>query len=77
MSEPCLLPDIQKILRKIKGKYYLQEIDDPIPLCKGCFNVGASCGTPCATCERSREWTENWMLDLFLDERYIVWKRRK
>lgn len=77
MSEPMLLPDVKKILRKIKGQYYLQEETKPVPTCEGCFNVGESCGTPCVSCERNKAWSDEWIWDLMLDGKYIVWKRKE
>jgi len=77
MSEPFLLPDVKKILTKIRGEYYLQEETKPIPTCKGCFNVGESCGTPCVDCNRSRAWNNEWDWYLMLDKKFIIWKRIK
>lgn len=75
MSNPTELPDVKKILSEIKGRYYLQEEGEPIPVCKGCFNVGGSCGTPCVNCERRRAWDKKWTWDLMLEGKYTVWRR--
>jgi len=77
MSESSLLPNTEKILKKLKGNYYLQEEEKPVPTCEGCFNVGESCGTPCVVCERMKAWTKHWQWHLMLDKKYIVWKRKK
>jgi len=77
MSEPTLLPNVEKILKKIKGDYYLQEEHKPIPVCEGCFNVEESCGTPCVMCERQKAWGNEWGWDLMLRGKYVVWKRKK
>ena len=76
MSEPFLLPDVQKILRGIKGQHYLEEWNQKIPVCKGCFNEFGNCGTPCVDCERAKAWHEEWVVELTVFEKYIVWRRK-
>jgi len=77
MSEPSSLPNVKKVLAKVKGVYYLQPETEPVPTCEGCFNVGESCGTPCFECERQKAWSKEWSWDLMLDGKYIVWKRKE
>lgn len=77
MSEPHLLEDVKKVLKRIKGKYYLQEWEERIPVCKGCFNEKEDCGTPCVNCERAKAWDKEWAWDLMIDNKYCVWKRKR
>ena len=61
-------------MKKVKGKYYLQEWAEPLPFCKGCFNVGQSCGTPCVTCEKLKAWESEWEQYLIEPNRFIVYR---
>lgn len=77
MTEPDSLPSVKKVLSSIKGDYYLQLGKEPLPICKGCFNAGGSCGTPCLNCERIKAWEEEWIQDLIREDYvYVVWRRK-
>lgn len=77
MSDPINLPPIKKVLEKIKGKYYLQEWETRIPVCHGCFNEFGDCGTPCIDCERYKAWTDEWVDDLMVNGKYVVYRRKR
>lgn len=35
---------------------YIVKEDESPPYCKGCWNEKESCGTPCQSCDKPKEW---------------------
>ena len=74
MSDPCEMKPVKPILDKI-GTYYLQDYNEPIPVCKGCFNQHGPCGTPCFDCERKEAWNKEFIMYLYIVEQFVIYKR--
>lgn len=74
--EPRFLPSVEDILNNIDSNHYLQPEENPLPICKGCFNVGESCGTPCAVCKRYKAWVDKWEWVLILKGVCVIWRRK-
>lgn len=43
-----------------RSDYILLPTGEPAPSCKGCFNEYGSCGTPCVTCSKIKEFNNKW-----------------
>jgi len=57
-------------------EYYLQQYNNSLPICKGCFNEHGTCGTPCTTCDKYEDWNLRWKIYLYIEEEFIVWKEK-
>ncbi len=56
--------------------WYIRGWKERLPHCIKCPNRNGSCGAPCTCCEANEKWIKDWQLYLYIDETFVVFKRR-